>query len=650
MPHRALHKWAREDDPLGYAELHHASTIPAIVIENWEKLDRGLAVIAHHQLKEHIKVTSAKPATRSIYYFDKAECRWRQGVNDSLHRMVSASLEETLRDLEAYFGAKARVEENESQRKFWDDKRAGVRERLNYLWKHGGISNVTNSLVPYCVDESFEATLDSHAHLLGVKNGVVDLRTGRLRQRAPEDLIFTVLEEAYDPEADSRDWEAALLAAMADNAEMAAFLHRLMGYGITGETSEEVFVIFTGGGRNSKGLLTQTVEKVMGAFFVSMNSGMICERQISNADAERGKLFGKRVAVFNELKPGERLKTDEVKLLSGGDGIPARRLYKDPITLIPRHLSILSTNHMPELGGDVKTAMMERLLVIHFPVTFTDLLDGEAPSSFRRQADRGLKRRLEENLKGVLTWLVKGAMAWYATQNLKRTAPPEVTDFSRKYFEEQDKLGVFLSDECLVGDGYKVPSMRLLEEYNKAVGRAGPQLNEKLLAKAMAAQGFQKANTKAQGYPRGMCYLGVALKNDTSDTSSPLERAFRASLEARGVAMPKARPEWLKNPKTGATLELDFYDEEQRVAIEYDGAQHHEFPNAFHKSRAEFEEQVARDRWKDAQCAAMGVQLVRIRATGNSEQEAADAVDEMRQRCNWSPCVEPATRTELNAP
>ena len=78
----------------------------------------------------------------------------------------------------------------------------------------------------------------------------------------------------------------------------------------------------------------------------------------------------------------------------------------------------------------------------------------------------------------------------------------------------------------------------------------------------------------------------------------------------------EARPHWLEYPPTGCALELDFYDAERRVAIEYDGHQHYEFPNAFHKTRAEFEAQVARDQWKDAACERAGVRLIRIRASG----------------------------------
>ena len=502
-----LYAWARDDDPLGYAELR-ASTIPPVVFDNWEKLDRGLAVIAHHLLRDHIKCVGSS-ATRSLYYFDEEECRWREGSEGSLHRRMTRALEETLRDLEAYYGAKARSEPNDDAlRRQWDEKRRAVGERLRYVWKHGGISNVTKETIPFCEDDEFERRLDSHAHLLGVANGVVDLRTGRLRQREPEDMVFTVLDVAFDPQADTADMDRMVLDCMAGDAEMAAFLQRLLGYGVTGETREEVFPVFTGSGRNGKGGLTQTVAKVMGKFYRAMNSGLICERQVSNVDAERGKLLGARLAVFDELKAGERLKTHEVQLLSGGDGIPARPLYKNPITIMPRHLCILSTNHMPELN-DVIPAIMERLLCVQFPVTFTDLLPGEAPSESRRQADHGLKRRLEENLPGVLLWLVRGAMAWYAQPGLRRTAPAKVTEFSRRYFAEQDRLGTFLEESCDLGMELRVPSVKLLAAFNEA--NPGSKMCDKTLASAMATKGFNRARARVPGY-QGTCYMGIGFK------------------------------------------------------------------------------------------------------------------------------------------
>jgi putative DNA primase/helicase len=154
--------------------------------------------------------------------------------------------------------------------------------------------------------------------------------------------------------------------------------------------------------------------------------------------------------------------------MTGGDGIPARPLYHDPMTITPRHLCVLATNHMPELSV-VLPAMVQRLVVVPFPVTFVDLLPDEPPSRYRRQMDAGLKARLAANLEGVLRWLVEGAVEWYALPGgLRREAPEQVLEHGRRYFEEQDRLGAFISQHCRLGKDLAVPTSDLLAAYNAA--------------------------------------------------------------------------------------------------------------------------------------------------------------------------------------
>jgi putative DNA primase/helicase len=383
--------------------------------------------------------------------------------------------------------------------------------------KHSGAAAVTSFAAHLFQADGFEQELDKHAHLLGVANGVVDLRTGQLRARRPEDYIHRVLETAYDPGADTRLIAQTVLSAMADSPEMADYLQRLLGYGITGETSEEVFAIFIGSGRNCKGVLTQALAELLGPFYVSMNAGVVCDRQVSNLDAERGKLLGARLAVYDELRPGERLKTHEVQLLSGGDGIPARPLYKDPLTIRPRHLNILSTNYMPELT-EVIPAIVERLIAVPFPVTYTDLLPDEAPSLHRRQKDTALKRRLSDNKAGTLTWLVQGAVAWYSTRDLRRGAPDPVRETTSSYLDEQDRLAAFLRERCETGDpgdaDYRVSSAALREAYGEYVREsgAGERVTDKTFAASMRAKGFDRKLSRLPGGANPMsCYLGLRL-------------------------------------------------------------------------------------------------------------------------------------------
>jgi hypothetical protein len=81
-----------------------------------------------------------------------------------------------------------------------------------------------------------------------------------------------------------------------------------------------------------------------------------------------------------------------------------------------------------------------------------------------------------------------------------------------------------------------------------------------------------------------------------------------------GRRFTKVRPDWLRNPETGRNLELDFYCEELRMAVEYNGRQHYEHCEYFHGPRVKgaFEAQRRRDQAKAKICASRGIRLVEV--------------------------------------
>lgn len=72
----------------------------------------------------------------------------------------------------------------------------------------------------------------------------------------------------------------------------------------------------------------------------------------------------------------------------------------------------------------------------------------------------------------------------------------------------------------------------------------------------------------------------------------------------------KVRPDFLRNPETGCNLELDCYNQELKIALEYNGAQHYMWPNFTGQSHAEFVEQVRRDMFKQKRCEEEGIYLI----------------------------------------
>ena len=112
--------------------------------------------------------------------------------------------------------------------------------------------------------------------------------------------------------------------------------------------------------------------------------------------------------------------------------------------------------------------------------------------------------------------------------------------------------------------------------------------------------------------------LGQEVKESVQDQSqepkeSKGERASHVAAE-RIFSKPfiKVRPDFLRNVVTNHNLELDVYNEELKLAIEYSGRQHYEFVPFFHKNYEAFLNQKYRDEMKKNKCKEQGIHLIEI--------------------------------------
>jgi len=72
------------------------------------------------------------------------------------------------------------------------------------------------------------------------------------------------------------------------------------------------------------------------------------------------------------------------------------------------------------------------------------------------------------------------------------------------------------------------------------------------------------------------------------------------------------RPDWLKNPKTGRNLELDFYLPDLEMAIEVQGQQHIQRIPFFHETEDDFHRCLVYDRYKRLKCLDRGLELFEV--------------------------------------
>ena len=93
-----------------------------------------------------------------------------------------------------------------------------------------------------------------------------------------------------------------------------------------------------------------------------------------------------------------------------------------------------------------------------------------------------------------------------------------------------------------------------------------------------------------------------------------MEEHCRSILEQLypGLKFATCRPDFLKNPLTGENLELDCFNEQVLIALEYQGIQHYRYPNPFHKSEEEFRKLIIKDEYKKQVCQQIGIILITV--------------------------------------
>jgi hypothetical protein len=101
-------------------------------------------------------------------------------------------------------------------------------------------------------------------------------------------------------------------------------------------------------------------------------------------------------------------------------------------------------------------------------------------------------------------------------------------------------------------------------------------------------------------------------KHESCESQSRGEQLLRETLEKLyNKAFPNTRPAWLVNPETGHPLELDCYNEELRLAFEYQGRQHYE-PVTFFGGEEAHKKILRRDNTKRRICEQRGISLFEV--------------------------------------
>jgi P4 family phage/plasmid primase-like protien len=336
--------------------------------------------------------------------------------------------------------------------------------------------------------------LNHAAHLLGVRNGVVDLKKGELILPEPSMLITKQCNANYFPDAKCPQWLKFLNEVFKGNQGLINSIQRLLGYTFTGSVTEEIMVICYGFGANGKSVMSNVIQHVAGGYGKTGSPSLLKARRDDDSSprSDIAGLAGYRYISLNEMQSGDRLDEQVVKLLAGREAISARALYKDHMTYKPSGKVWLKTNHKPVVKED-DDGIWRRLVVIPFGRKFAE-----------SERDPNLEEKLILEADGILAWIIQGAVQWYQDG---LSICPTIKQESTEYRTESDLLGHFLEERVEFDNAARVVETDVYFFYQNWCRTNGTNPLSKIrLTQKLKERGVKQMASNGKRY-----YLGIKL-------------------------------------------------------------------------------------------------------------------------------------------
>ena len=360
--------------------------------------------------------------------YDHKKCIWTSKTIVSIYNEVSnviqSELDKEISDITAKIDDAGETHEAVDKQDEWAvylKKLRALKKDLSTAAYIGGVNKFLAGN-PTIFDEDFRSKTTAKTDILSVRNGIIELRTGKLRPRTYDDYQLGYIDIDYNEKAEYSEWDA-FLRDLFDHPnitkpeEMMAYIHKLFGYLITKETSAQVMTIANGSGGNGKSVVSNVMQMTFKGCVTKVDESILDKSQKSNANSaspEVAKLYNKTTAFIEEMEDTTELGKAFKQLVGGGESI-ARELYGNPFVFQNTAKLVMNTNVLPSFKSS--HAFLRRIVIIQY---WNQYVCEEERKEGDKLRDDKKEESLLENREGIMKWFVEGAMLFYKEGQLDK--------------------------------------------------------------------------------------------------------------------------------------------------------------------------------------------------------------------------------------
>lgn len=330
---------------------------------------------------------------------------------------------------------------------------------------------------------------------INFKNGMFDVREGKLRKHKPEYLSINQIPHVLDMEIRKNLDEAGkntsrfLNDAMPDHTDQLT-LWQYIGYSMTRDTRFQRFMIIRGIGGTGKSKVINLIQDIVGPANCSGIS-----LQALNERFYPSMLQGMLLNACADISSDALMQVDNIKKATGEDVMICERKGRDPVPFRSYAKLIFSANKIPLNLDEKSNAFYRRLLILEM---------NKKPT----KKDLELGEKLQAEI-GYSIWMAVGALKKLYTDG-EFTESAGAKERVEELYREADTVKAFV-DECLERQqGSKISRTLLYDKYKEYCENCGRKYHSpKPFFKNLEEKGFVFKRTATE-----RVFLDVTLKDD----------------------------------------------------------------------------------------------------------------------------------------